>query len=107
MSAQHLKNIKTLIDLAIARGLFNTGESVQFMLDSYRYIAYAVEVFENYGDLSLYKYVGPNNSERTMPGKSNIQMGESMPLTDEDHDKYFPNEPKRVGRTKSEMPGFE
>jgi hypothetical protein len=53
MSGQHLKNIKTLIDLAIARGLFNNGDSVVVIMDSYRHIACAMADIQEKSDISV------------------------------------------------------
>jgi hypothetical protein len=66
---KELQNIKTLIDLAITRGLFNNAESVQAVLDSYRHIATMVE-----GQASF------NHSERTMPEKSTVAPEIKMPI---------------------------
>lgn len=82
--------IKGIIDGCTAAGNFKNAESVVHAMEAYRYIAQAVEVFERVGDRPP-----GNNSERTMPKKSNPN-GESRPLSDEDHDKYFPDEAKRV-----------
>jgi hypothetical protein len=66
MSDQHLKNIKTLIDLAIARGLFNNGDSVVAIMDSYRHIACALADLEEKRNLSVQGQSTQKKSE--MPG---------------------------------------
>lgn len=76
------------MDTAIGKGLFNNSEAVVQMVSSFEYIMAIVRKSE--GD----------NSERLMPGKSN--SGQSITLSDENHDHYFPDQPKRVKQ--SEMP---
>jgi hypothetical protein len=53
---KHLQNFKSLIDFAIAKGIFNNAEAVVGMMDSYLFIKQALD-----------------NSERTMPEKSNTK----------------------------------
>jgi hypothetical protein len=52
-----LDNIKSLIDFAVSKGLFNNADSVGAIMDSYRRVAYACEVFERVGDSSPMKKV--------------------------------------------------
>lgn len=54
---KHLQNFKSLIDFAIAKGIFNNGDAVVGMMDSYLFIRQALTQV-------------PDNSERTMPSKS-------------------------------------
>jgi hypothetical protein len=66
-----LQNIKSVIDLSIKAGLFNNGETVVQIMNSFGYIRIAVELFEKG------KPVPDNNSERRMPEKSNyLSQGE-------------------------------
>ena len=54
---KHLQNFKSLIDFAIARGLFNNADAVIGIMDSYLFIKNFLGVRED-------------NSERAMPSKS-------------------------------------
>lgn len=52
MRDRHLKNVKQLIDTAIQRGLFLNAESVGNIMETYRYLEYASEIFERVGDIA-------------------------------------------------------
>jgi hypothetical protein len=70
-----LQIIKTIIDGCIAHGAFKDAESVEKTMDAYRYVAYAVEVFEREGD---------NIKKKPVPFKQRVhrQMKESgLPKT--------------------------
>jgi hypothetical protein len=59
-----LQIIKTIIDGCIAHGAFKDAESVEKTMDAYRYVAYAVEVFERVGDVPKGKPKLPPYTER-------------------------------------------
>lgn len=101
---QNTQNFKTLLDLAVQRGLFKDAKAVSEMQGTLEYFIGLENDFEQICNLKnelekeLYTFKGrahQYNSERPMPSKSNGDW-DSKPLSHEDHDKYFPDQPKRV-----------
>lgn len=62
---KELANIKSLIDFAVAKGLFNDAESVGTLMDSYRQIAHACYEYELAGDRGAMKVAEGKDKAKT------------------------------------------